>query len=172
VPSHTLMGIPLSASFLPRSPLGEACSRMDLTAIHEILEKTGYKDDEGVANELSFQMWTDQMQDALNSKKEGDTAFRHKDSKTAIECYTQFVNFGPMVSPTVFARRSLSYLMNEMPQEALNDAMHAQVISPVWHIASFLQAASLFALKMDNEAQIALNEGAVLEAKRHSNAGQ
>lgn len=38
---------------LSLTPLGEACSRMDLTAIHEILEKVGYKDDEGVANEVS-----------------------------------------------------------------------------------------------------------------------
>jgi BR-signaling kinase len=34
------------------SPLAEACSRQDLTAIHEILESTGYKDDEGTANEV------------------------------------------------------------------------------------------------------------------------
>lgn len=27
------------------SPLGEACSRLDLTAIHEILEMAGYKAD-------------------------------------------------------------------------------------------------------------------------------
>lgn len=31
---------------------GEACSRRDLTAIHEILEKVGYKDEEHVANEV------------------------------------------------------------------------------------------------------------------------
>jgi hypothetical protein len=37
---------------LPLSPLAKACSRKDLTAIHEILEKTGYKDDEGTANEV------------------------------------------------------------------------------------------------------------------------
>lgn len=42
-----------STEMLPLTPLGEACSRMDLTAIHEILEKVGYKDDEGVANEVS-----------------------------------------------------------------------------------------------------------------------
>lgn len=36
------------------TPIGEACLRMDLTAIHEILEKAGYKDDEGIANEVSF----------------------------------------------------------------------------------------------------------------------
>lgn len=55
-----------------------------------------------------------------------------------------------------------------MPQEALNDAMQAQVISPVWHIASFLQATSLLALKMENEAQVALKEGTTLEAKRNN----
>jgi hypothetical protein len=36
------------------TPLGEACSRLDLTAIHQILEKVGYKDDEGIANEVGI----------------------------------------------------------------------------------------------------------------------
>lgn len=71
-----------------------------------------------------------------------------------------------MVSPTVFARRSLSHLMSDMPQDALNDAMQAQVISPVWHVASYLQAAALFALGMENEAHAALKEGASIEGKR------
>jgi len=48
------MGIPSSASTTPLSPLGEACLRTDLTAIHEILEKLSYKDDEGAATEVSF----------------------------------------------------------------------------------------------------------------------
>lgn len=39
--------------------------------------------------QLSFQMWTDQMQDSLNCKQKGDAAFRQKDLKLAIECYTQ-----------------------------------------------------------------------------------
>ncbi|KAE8703688.1 putative serine/threonine-protein kinase [Hibiscus syriacus] len=172
VPSHVLMGIPNNVSFTPLSPVGEACSRGDLTAIHEILENLGYKDDEGVVNELSFQMWTDQMQETLNSKKKGDAAFRQKDFKEVIECYTQFIDVGTMVSPTIFARRSLCYLINDMPQEALNDAMQAQVISPVWHIASYLQATALAALRMENESQTALKEGASLEAKRSSVAGK
>ena len=37
---------------LSLTPFGEACLRIDLTAIHEILEKIGYKDDEGIANEV------------------------------------------------------------------------------------------------------------------------
>jgi BR-signaling kinase len=36
------------------TPLGEACSRLDLTAIHEMLEKVGYNDDEGIANEVGI----------------------------------------------------------------------------------------------------------------------
>lgn len=52
IPSHVLMGIPHSASSLPLSAMGEACVRRDLTAIHEILETIGYKDDEGVTNEV------------------------------------------------------------------------------------------------------------------------
>ncbi|KAL0793978.1 hypothetical protein Bca101_065355 [Brassica carinata] len=167
-PSHQLMGIPSSASTTPLSPLGEACLRTDLTAIHEILEKLGYKDDEGAATELSFQMWTNQMQDSLNFKKKGDVAFRHKDFANAAECYSQFIEGGTMVSPTVYARRSLCYLMNEMPQEALNDAMQAQVISPAWHIASYLQAVALSALGQENEAHAALKDGSMLESKRNA----
>ncbi|XVF51493.1 hypothetical protein PTKIN_Ptkin04bG0189500 [Pterospermum kingtungense] len=168
VPSHVLMGILHGADAIPLSPLGEACLRMDLTAIHEVLEKLGYKDDEGAATELSFQMWTNQMQETLTSKKKGDVAFRHKDFRAAIECYTQFIDVGTMVSPTIYARRSLSYLISDMPQEALNDALQAQVISPVWHIASYLQAATLFALGKEDEAQAALKEGSELETKKNA----
>ncbi|PSS09842.1 Serine/threonine-protein kinase [Actinidia chinensis var. chinensis] len=173
VPSYLLMGIPDGAEsakpLLPLTPMGEACLRMDLTAIHEILEKMGYKDDEGIANELSFQMWTNQMQETLNSKKQGDAAFRAKDFTTAIDCYTQFIDGGTMVSPTVFARRCLSYLMNDMPQEALGDAMQAQVVSPDWPTASYLQAAALFSLGMDTDAQESLKDSTNIDAKRNKN---
>ncbi|KAL6998383.1 Serine/threonine-protein kinase bsk5, partial [Sarracenia purpurea var. burkii] len=173
VPSYVLMGISngteSSKPPLPLTPMGEACLRMDLTAIHEILEKIGYKDDEGIANELSFQMWTNQMQETLNSKKQGDAAFRAKDFATAIDCYTQFIDGGTMVSPTVFARRCLSYLMSDMAQEGLGDAMQAQVVSPNWPMASYLQAAALFSLGMDTDAQESLKDGTNLEAKRNKN---
>lgn len=51
VPSHVLMGWN-SASASSLTPFGDACSRKDLTAVHEMLEDLGYKDDEGVANEV------------------------------------------------------------------------------------------------------------------------
>nr|XP_016512549.1 PREDICTED: probable serine/threonine-protein kinase At5g41260 [Nicotiana tabacum] len=168
VPSHVLMGISRDGETMSLSPLGEACLKTDLTAIHEILDTLGYKDDEGAATELSFQMWTDQVLETLNSKKKGDAAFKNKDFRAAIECYTKFIDVGTMVSPTVYAHRSLSYLMSDMPQEALNDAVQAQVISPVWHIASYLQAASLFTLGRENEALVALREAAILEEEKNA----
>ncbi|BAT90766.1 serine/threonine-protein kinase BSK5-like [Vigna umbellata] len=173
VPSYVLMGIPdrslSSKETVSLTPFGDACSRRDLTAVHEILDKVGYKDDEDVANELSFQMWTNQIQDTLNSKKQGDSAFHARDFSTAIDCYTQFIDGGTMVSPTVYARRCLCYLMNDMAQEALGDAMHAQSISPTWPTAYYLQAAALFNLGMDNDAQESLKDGTTLETRKYRN---
>lgn len=49
------MGLTKTTVVLPTmlSPLGKACARMDLTAVHDILLKTGYKDEEGAENEVS-----------------------------------------------------------------------------------------------------------------------
>lgn len=171
IPSHTLMGIPRgdqASPPLPLSPLGEAISRNDLTAVHEILVKTGYKDDEGTDNELSFQVWTKQMQDMLNSRKRGDMAFRDKDFKTAIDCYTQFVDVGTMTSPTVFARRSLAYLLSEQAEAALRDAMQAQYVHPEWPTAFYMQAAALAKLGMETDAGDMLKEGAALDMKKQN----
>ncbi|OAY64986.1 putative serine/threonine-protein kinase [Ananas comosus] len=54
VASHVLMGITKATAVPPTilSPLGKACASMDLTAVHDILLKTGYKDEEGAENEL------------------------------------------------------------------------------------------------------------------------
>lgn len=81
----------------------------------------------------------------------------------------QFIDVGTMVSPTVYARRSLSYLMNNMPEDALKDALQAQVISPIWYIASYLQAVALLVLGKENEAQVALKEASSLEIKKNTN---
>ena len=78
----------------------------------------------------------------------------------------QFLKIGMLVSPTILGRRSLCYLMNEMPKEALSDAMQAQIVAPVWHIASYLQAVALFMLGMENEALTALKEGTAIEAQK------
>lgn len=74
-----------------------------------------------------------------------------------------------MVSPTVYARRCLCYMMNDMAQEALGDAMQAQSIAPTWPTAFYLQAVSLSSLGMDNDAQESLKDGKTLETRKHWN---
>uniref|UniRef100_A0A0C9S2I1 non-specific serine/threonine protein kinase n=1 Tax=Wollemia nobilis TaxID=56998 RepID=A0A0C9S2I1_9CONI len=170
VPSSVLMGINKMPSPLPvmLSPLGKACARMDLTAVHDVLVKTGYKDDEGAENELSFQEWTQQVQEMLNTKKYGDIAFRDKDFKIAIEYYSKLVNIMTMPSPTVFARRSLAYLMSDQPELALRDAMQAQVFQPEWPTAFYMQAIALAKLGMETDSQDMLRDAAALEAKKQN----
>ncbi|GMH20515.1 hypothetical protein Nepgr_022356 [Nepenthes gracilis] len=169
VPSYVIMGIPKHRDAPPTpqhplSPIGDACARMDLTAIHQILVMTHYKDDEGT-NELSFQEWTQQMREILEARKRGDLAFRDKDFKAAIDCYSQFVDVGTMISPTVFTRRSLCYLFCDQPDAALRDAMQAQCVYPDWSTAFYLQAVSLSKLDMHKDAADMLNEAAQLEEK-------
>ncbi|KAJ3680762.1 hypothetical protein LUZ60_015251 [Juncus effusus] len=178
VASYELMGIPRGPTTATSaaqedetetvilSPLGEACSRMDFPAIHEMLEKIGYKDDEGTANELSFQQWTNQIEETLECKKRGDAAFRAKDFLSAIDYYTQFIDSGTMISPTVFARRCLSYLTTNMSQEALGDAMQGQVVAPDWPTAYYLQAAALISLGMESDARESLRDGAMVKMRR------
>ncbi|KAJ8649954.1 hypothetical protein MRB53_002977 [Persea americana] len=171
VSSHVLMGLQKTTAVLPTllSPLGKACARMDLTAVHDILLKTGYKDEEGAENELSFQEWTQQVQEMLNTKKFGDIAFRDKDFKTAIDCYSKLVALMSAPSATVFARRGLSYLMMGQPELALRDAMQAQVFMSEWPTAFYLQALALSKLGMETDAQDMLSDGAAFEAKRQNN---
>ncbi|KAL0691504.1 hypothetical protein Bca4012_091183 [Brassica carinata] len=156
---------PSTKKSLRLSPFAEACWRVDLCSIHELLEKLGYgEDDVAVTNEFSFQMWTGRMQENTDYKKHGDAAFRAKDYETAIEFYTEFMSGAPVVSPTVLTRRCLCYLMNDMFSEALSDAMQAQVASPECSTALYLQAACLLKLEMEAEAKEALRHGSSLEA--------
>ncbi|KAL0284103.1 UNVERIFIED_CONTAM: Serine/threonine-protein kinase BSK2 [Sesamum angustifolium] len=168
------MGLTKTPVVLPTllSPLGKACARMDLTAVHDILLKTGYKDEEGAENELSFQEWTQQVQDMLNTKKFGDIAFRDKDFKSAIDYYSKLVSMMSVPSSTVFVRRALSYLMIGQPELALRDAMQAQVCLPEWPTAFYMQALALSKLGMETDAQDMLNDGASFEAKRSKQLAQ
>ncbi|CAH9115836.1 unnamed protein product [Cuscuta epithymum] len=169
--SYVMLGIPKQDEAPPipqqhpMSAMRDACSRMDLTAIHQILVTAHYKDDEGT-NELSFQEWTQQMRDMLEARKRGDFAFRDKDFKTAIDCYSQFIDVGTMVSPTVYARRSLCYIMCDQADAALRDAMQAQCVYADWSTAFYMQAVALFKLDMHKDAADMLNEASSLEEKR------
>lgn len=74
-----------------------------------------------------------------------------------------------MISPTVYARRSLCHLMNDQPDAALRDAMQAQCLYPDWPTAFYMQAVALAKLNMQGDSQDMLQEAATLEEKRQKN---
>ncbi|XP_010530338.1 PREDICTED: probable serine/threonine-protein kinase At4g35230 isoform X2 [Tarenaya hassleriana] len=167
IPSHVMLGIPqfeAPPTQHPHSPIYDACSRMDLTALHQILEATEYAGDEGTC-ELSFQQWAQQIKDVWDTRQRGDSAFRARDFKSAIEKYTQFIETGIMLSPTIYARRCVCHLFCEEPDAALRDAMQAQCIYPDWPTAFYLQAVALAKLDMLQDSQNMLAEASDLEHK-------
>lgn len=80
--------------------------------------------------------------------------------------YVQFIDVGTMVSPTVYARRSLCHLMCDLPDAALRDAMQAQCVYPDWSTAFYMQAVALAKLDMHKDAADMLSEAAGLEEKK------
>ncbi|XP_066354503.1 uncharacterized protein [Miscanthus floridulus] len=159
--SSAMLGTPKPVE----EPMADACSRMDLSAIHQILVTRHYRDDEG-STELSFEGWTQQARDVLGARKRGDSAFECKRFRIAINCYSQFVDAGTVVSPTVFARRSLCYLMCDEPEAALRDAMLAQTNYPDWPTAFYMQSVALSKMNMQSDAVDMLNEASQLEEMR------
>ncbi|GJR39980.1 probable serine/threonine-protein kinase [Tanacetum coccineum] len=80
----------------------------------------------------------------------------------------EFIDVGTMISPTVYARRSLCHLMCDQPDAALRDAMQAQCVYPDWSTAFYMQAVALAKLDMHKDAVDMLNEAATLEGKKRA----
>lgn len=194
VPSYTMLGISKLEKLemeRPKSLIYDACHQMDLEALLQILEAMEYKEDE-VTCELSFQQWAQQIKDVCNTRQQGDSAFRNKNFESAIEKYTQawpkkqsilenfihffliiflifqFIETGIMISPTVYARRSMCYLFCDQPDAALRDAMQAQCVYSDWPTAFYLQAVALSKLNMVEDSANMLKEALILEDKRGS----
>ena len=67
-----------------------------------------------------------------------------------------------MVSPIVYARRSLEYFLCDQPNAALRDAMQAQCVYPDWPTAFYMQAIALTKPYMDKYVANMLKEGAAI----------
>ncbi|CAN1295955.1 Serine/threonine-protein kinase BSK2 [Linum perenne] len=170
VSSLSLMGLSRTPVTLPTmlSPLGKACNRMDLSAVHEVLLKTGYREEEGAENEVCFTITV--VSSVANTRhwKTNDNAIEHQVFNLYYPCSLQLVSMMSAPSGTVFVRRALSYLMIGQAELALRDAMQAQVCMPEWPAAFYMQALALSKLGMESDAQDMLNDGANLEAKKQN----
>ncbi|CAH8327332.1 unnamed protein product [Eruca vesicaria subsp. sativa] len=147
------------------STLGDACWKMDLTAIHKILVMA--EDDKELV-EFSFEKWLEEIIDIQDVRKGGDQAFLKQDFETAIDCYSQLIKSRRMVYPSVYARRCLCYLFYNKLDKALYDGMLAQQLFPDWPTAFYFQSVALSKLNMITDSADTLKEATHLEAKRAS----
>ncbi|KAG6485913.1 hypothetical protein ZIOFF_054480 [Zingiber officinale] len=156
----------LSRKHIPPSHALDLISSTNYSALVDSCLEGHFSNHDGTAL-FCFHVWNSQNQETLNFKKLGDNAFQAKDFETAIVYYTQFIDNSIMTSPTVLARRGLSYLMNNLLREAIRDAVQAELLLPDWSTAFYLLATALLRLGMNGEAHEMIKKASRIEHKRN-----
>ncbi|KAM3290366.1 hypothetical protein P3S67_018655 [Capsicum chacoense] len=88
---------------------------------------------------------------AAEAKARGDDAFKRNDIATAIDAYTQAINFDP-TDGTLFSNRSLCWIHMGQPEPALSDAKACRELRPYWAEACYREGTALRLLKRFKEA--------------------
>ncbi|PHU09880.1 hypothetical protein BC332_21740 [Capsicum chinense] len=79
---------------------------------------------------------------AAEAKARGDEAFKRNDIATAIDAYTQAINFDP-TDGTLFSNRSLCWIHMGQPEPALSDAKACRELRPYWAEACYREGTAL-----------------------------
>ncbi|GAB2256946.1 hypothetical protein Droror1_Dr00023005 [Drosera rotundifolia] len=99
---------------------------------------------------------------AAEAKLRGDEAFRRKEYMTAIDAYTQAIDFDPS-DGTYFSNRSLCWVRLGQAEHALADAKACRSLKPNWAKACYREGAALRLLQRFEEAANAFYEGVQLD---------
>ncbi|PHT41069.1 hypothetical protein CQW23_19923 [Capsicum baccatum] len=83
---------------------------------------------------------------AAEAKARGDDAFKRNDIATAIDAYTQAINFDP-TDGTLFSNRSLCWIHMGQLEPALSDAKACRELRPYWAEACYREGTALRLLK-------------------------
>ncbi|KAF3666994.1 putative ankyrin repeat domain-containing protein 17-like isoform X2 [Capsicum annuum] len=79
---------------------------------------------------------------AAEAKARGDEAFKRNDIATAIDAYTQAIDFDP-TDGTLFSNRSLCWIRMGQAEHALSDAKACKELRPDWAKACYREGAAL-----------------------------
>ncbi|KAL2461026.1 Ankyrin repeat family protein [Abeliophyllum distichum] len=99
---------------------------------------------------------------AAEAKARGDDAFKRKDYMTAVDAYTQAVDFDP-TDATLFSNRSLCWLRLGQADHSLADAKACRGFRPDWPKACYREGAALRLMQKFEEAANAFYEGVRLD---------
>ncbi|GAB2287431.1 hypothetical protein Dimus_021808 [Dionaea muscipula] len=99
---------------------------------------------------------------AGEAKSRGDDAFKRKDYMTAVDAYTQAIDFDPW-DATILSNRSLCWIRMGQAEQALADAKTCRSLRPSWAKACYREGAALRLLERYDEAASAFYEGVKLD---------
>lgn len=99
---------------------------------------------------------------AAEAKARADAAYRRKDYMTAIDAYTQAIDFDP-TDATLLSNRSLSWIRLGQAEHALADAKACRALRPDWPKACYREGAALRLMLKFEEAANAFYEGVMLD---------
>ncbi|KAH6771572.1 ankyrin repeat family protein [Perilla frutescens var. frutescens] len=98
---------------------------------------------------------------AAEAKARADDAFRRKDFMSAVDAYTQAIDFDP-TDATLLSNRSLCWIRLGQADHALADARACKALKPDWPKACYREGAALRLLQKFEEAANAFYEGVML----------
>ena len=102
------------------------------------------------------------MSDA--EKEKGTAAFKSKDYKTAVECYTQAISYDPF-NHILFSNRSAALLSWKQYSRAIKDAQRCIDLSPKWAKGYYRLGNAYLKLKDYTQACDALRSGLKIDRK-------
>lgn len=99
---------------------------------------------------------------AAEAKSRADDAFRRKEYLTAVDAYTQAIDFDPS-DATLFSNRSLCWIRVGQADQALVDAKSCRALRPDWAKACYREGSALRLMQKFEEAANAFYEGVTLD---------
>ncbi|XP_075073826.1 uncharacterized protein LOC107802321 isoform X2 [Nicotiana tabacum] len=99
---------------------------------------------------------------AADAKARGDEAFKRKDYTTAVDAYTQAIDFDP-TDGILFSNRSLCWIRLGQAEHALRDGKACRQLRPDWAKACFREGAALRLLQRFEDAANAFYEGVQID---------
>ncbi|KAK4798992.1 hypothetical protein SAY86_024357 [Trapa natans] len=126
------------------------------------LQSSTAREDNALENRSIPEVSSEAKKKAAEAKSRGDEAFKRKDFQTAIDAYTQAIDFDPN-DGTLLSNRSLCWIRLGQAEHALTDAKVCRELRPDWPKSYYREGAALRLLQRFDEAANSFYEGVKLD---------
>ncbi|XP_010468695.2 PREDICTED: probable inactive receptor-like kinase SSP [Camelina sativa] len=146
------------------SSLGQACQKLDLVALYNVLAQPEYA--AVYYNKLSFVGWLQETSgiDDVDGE-EAHLEFRSQNHISTIDKYTEIIETRKKVSVNVFARRCFSHIKRNQVVAAVVDAMRAQSEFPESPIGFYLHSLILARMGSNTRSARVFKQATQIEAE-------